>query len=199
VTPKGWVELVESAARRVRWDEIYGPHHEINQRFARERDWNGLELFHDEALHLAASHAEYQNVRVKELAEFEVEISSILRQGLARAALNKKIKALYFEYFYDGDARCNGNLFLCDEYTEQDDGWAAEFDPSDTIAGPGVSKYLSYDREFTFSPFLQCIARYYVDAMFLGAAIRAWKEVGISGVPFGFSEHDGRMVLVSEA
>jgi len=199
VTPQSWVELVESAAKRVRWDDIYGPHHDINQRFARQLDWNGLEHFHDEALRLAASQQQYDNVRVKELADFEATMCNILREGLDRAALKKEIRALYFEYFYDGSEGCDGNLFLCDEYTEQDDGWAAEFDPSDVIAGPGVSRYLSYDREFTFSTTLQCIARYYVDAMFLAAAVRAWKNVGTPGVPFGFSEHDGRIILISEA
>ena len=67
------------------------------------------------------------------------------------------MKAVYFEYLYDGAEWCKGDIYLPKAYEREKQGWAAEWDHM--IDGPNVHDYLNYDPEFEFERLSEYVRR----------------------------------------
>ncbi|MGI9413887.1 MAG: hypothetical protein ACR2PM_09465, partial [Hyphomicrobiales bacterium] len=149
---------------------------DVNQVYADARDWSGLEAFYERALSDVLSEARYNRVSIRDIKPFEDGVAACLAKAREFLSGDTDVKAVYFEYFYDGAEWCKGDLYLPKAYEREKQGWAAEWDHM--IDGPNVHDYLNYDPEFEFERLSEYIAADYVHACFLAACGRAWDQAG---------------------
>ena len=103
-------------------------------------------------------------------------------------------KAIYFEYFYDGGDASTGDLFLCSEYSRENDEWASHFKKSNVINGPNVQSLLGFDPEIELDQPESVIAFAYAHARLLSALVRVRAALRFDALPVGFAQHDGSIV-----
>jgi hypothetical protein len=146
--------------------------------------------FYEELAASGLDQGKLSEVRIENIADFQSGLATALQTTLSKLSAMPQVKGIYFEYYYDGDESCTGNIFLCEEYSDEDDFWAAEFGADGLVEGPNVSPYYDFDPDFDWDPYLRYIAEEYVNGRLLAAALEEWKKCGIAGLPFGFANHD---------
>ena len=186
------VELKKRAEERTWHDDLC---HDVNQVFAAAGNWSGLQDFYEQALSEALTGDDLRRVKIESIEPFEAGIRDSLAQAKELLSTDSQVKALYFEYFYDGAEWCQGDLYLPNMFKKGEQDWASHWDH--VIDGPNVHQYLNYDPEFDFERYTEYAADHYVHAMFLAACGRAWDQAGIKGYPFGFAKHDGPIVYLA--
>lgn len=197
VTSKQWIDQVAKAAKNQDWDVLTTLEVEVNQSFADKRDWPGVEQFYTEALKGSVKSDVIKKVTVKDIAPFQTGVEHTLKLASQRAAEDSNIKAIYFEYFFDGGDSCTGNAFLCTAYNEEHDEWAAAFDGANgLIEGPSVFEYLNYDPDIDFDPRSNAVASAYVNGFLLAAWGRAVDKQREVKLPMGFAQHDHPVIKV---
>jgi hypothetical protein len=168
----------------------------LNQRFVADRDFAGLEHFHDAALAEVLEGPESELATITDISSFEEGVAKCLARARPHLGSDTAVRALYFEYIYDGMEWCKGDLFLCTKSAEDTDDWRSFYEQY--IEGPNVYAFLSFDKLHAFENFSSCVAVEYVHAHFLAAVGRAWTRSDIVGVPFGFAAHDCPIVYLPE-
>ena len=194
--PEQWLAAISAATEKQDWDRLRTLKLEANQPLALEGEPGDLVEFYDAALKAAATPDIYERVSVKDLASFETRIREIILKGLEKAKRSGDVKALYLEYFYDGGDASDITLFLCNQYTSDDDEWGAEFDGENVIEGPSVLEFLNYDPNFEFEPPLDTISLEYVDGILLASCVKIWHSFDEQNYPFAFARHDEPMVRI---
>jgi hypothetical protein len=168
----------------------------FNQRLVADGDFAGLEQLHDAALAEVLDGPEYDLVKITDISSFEDGVAQCLARARPHLGSDTAVRALYFEYIYDGMEWCKGDLFLCTKGVDEAEDWSSFFEQF--IEGPNVFTYLSFDKLHAFESLGSYVAFEYVHAHFLAAAGRAWSRSDIVGIPFGFAAHDGPIVYLRE-
>ncbi len=164
----------------------------IKAYFGATTDSQGFVSFWRELLKSQATEDEYQKVMmaITDTHTFADDIRCLLIAGYAKAKDNPNIKALYYEYYYDGSDYSTGNLFLCTRFdetgTDQGD-WASCFD--ELINGMVITPYFAFDDDFKMSNSVRHIAMWHNHATLLDAALQVLKDLQLS-MSFGFASHD---------
>ena len=183
--PDEWLAELEQICSNADWDAFSRLRTKTNQRFASALSYEGLSSFD----------AKRSTVRVDAIENFQSGVASAFRKARSKLAGMPQIKGIYFEYFYDGGDSCLGRVYLCESYSDDDDGWGAEYYSLDAmIDGPEVSEFLDFDRDFEWDDYLRYIAEEYVNGRFLAAVLEEWQKSGITNLPLGFANHDHEMV-----
>ena len=159
------------------------------------RDFDGFLRFHDAGLRFATTPEQFEQIQIRDIGRFRKGFGRCLSRGLKKARSQAAIRALYFEYFYDGGDASDGNLFLCQAFDVDDEEWAAEFAEDGVIPGPSILPWLHYDPELEFPEDVRKVADVYVDAHLLVACLREIEAMGGIEYPFGFARHDGPIAL----
>jgi hypothetical protein len=197
ITPAQWVSRIQAAAKSKDWDVFNDLEREINQSFAAKKDWFGLEAFYTEALMSTVAPKIAQLVKAKDFTPFQTAVEDVFKIASKRVAQNPGIKAVYFEYFYDGGDSCTGNAFLCTEFDENDDFWAAEFEGDDAfIDGPSVFEYFNFDSDIDFESATDHLVRSYINSFLLAAWGRAFEKQVALRLPGGFAQHDHPVIVI---
>jgi hypothetical protein len=197
--PEEWLAAIAAAIETQDWDRLRTLKLEANQPLVLEGESGDLVEFYDAALKEAATPEVYERVRVKDLASFEARIREVILQGLEKANSRGDVQALYLEYFYDGGDASDANLFLCVQYSPDNDEWGAEFDGENVIEGPSVLEYLNYDPDFKLEPPLDTICLEYVDGILLASCAKLWLSLEKQDYPFAFARHDEPMIRIGTA
>lgn len=161
-----------------------------------DKDFDGLLRFHEANLRAVATAEQAERIRVKDIERFRQGFARCLIEGLERARRDQRIQALYFEYFYDGGDASDGNLFLCESFDPEDDGWAANFGRDGVVLGLSVLPWMHFDPERELSQSTRTVADMYVDANLLVACLREIESIGGIDYPFGFAQHDAPVTVV---
>lgn len=159
------------------------------------KEFDAAVKFHTACLTAVAGQEQVERICVKNIERFEQEFARCLREGLEKARRDDRIKALYFEYFYDGGDASTGNLFLCESFDPDDDGWAADFGRAGVVLGPSILPWMHFDPDFDLPAPLRTVAEMYVDANLLAACLREIDALGGIEYPFGFARHDAPVTL----
>lgn len=200
MTPAEWLSNLRKAVNEKDWNTVSLINKNVKQVLANNGKPDEIVSFFEHALNEVATSETYKKVRINDLSLFEESLRKVFKQGLDRAFSDASITALYFEYFFDGGDACEGTLFLCSAYSEDDDYWAAEFGSDGDIRGPSVFDYLNYDPGLDFEPVLSEVAEAYADATLMASCIRILNELGVSNsYPFGFAKHDAPIVRIPKA
>ena len=194
--PEQWLAAISVAIEKQDWDRSQTLKVEVNQPLALNGEPGELLRFYDTALKEAATPEVYERVHVKELASFETRIRELISEGIEIARSSGGIKAFYLEYFYDGGDASDANLFLCNQYSSDNDEWGAEFDGENVIEGPSVLEYFNYDPEFEFEPPLDSICLEYVDGILLASCVKLWRSFDKQDYPFAFARHDEPIIRI---
>lgn len=165
----------------------------IKSQFAAQLDDDGLESFYQSAIESILNEKWLAKVRISDISTFELGISDVF--STAKVYLNKNIKGIYLEYFFDGQDECSADVFMCNEYDDNDDDWATIWEENGFIEGPLLINYLGYDNDCELESLEKILAWEYADAMLLAAVMRSWRKSDISCIPFAFSGHDGGYMI----
>lgn len=177
------------------WDAFSRLRTKTNQLFASTLDYEGLRNFYEKLVDSGLDQAKLSEVRIDKIEAFRSGVASAFRTAQSRISDMPQVKGVYFEYFYDGGDSCIGRVYLCEAYSENDDGWGAEYYSLDAmIDGPDVSEYFGFDRDFEWDDDMRYIAEEYVNGCLLAAVLEEWKGSGITALPLGFANHDHEMV-----
>ena len=195
MNPDQWLVELKQICTDSDWDALSHLRTKTNQRFASALDCEGLSRFYEELVDLALDEAKLSEVRIDSIESFRTSVASALETARSKLPDMPKVKGVYFEYFYDGGDSCLGRVYLCEAYSDEDDGWGAEYYSLDAMVdGPVVSEFLGFDRDFEWDDYMRCVAEEYVNGRFLAAVLEEWTASGITGLPFGFANHDHEMV-----
>jgi len=193
-----YFETIKQLVKKQDWAQLDSLNRDINQSLINDGNTIGILEFHKELLAFSMTPEEYNKIEIKDASVFENSLSQIFFELKNKIDTMKTLKAVYLEYFYDGGDCCTANVFLCDEYTDEDDYWGAEFVENGMIDGPSIFEYFSNGCDFEMSPVKDTIMYGYIDAVLLVSTLNTWKKAGISGYPLAFAMHDNRMVRLDK-
>lgn len=119
-----------------------------------------------------------------------------LQEAIGQSANRPEIKAIYFEYYFDGSDASEGNFFLCTEYdTAQDSDWGAHFAAEDVLDGPKLQQLLTFDPELEWPALASHAASALGHADLLAQLGEIIDESGGCPLPVGYAEHDDSLVV----
>lgn len=195
MTPAQWLQDLGDAVRAGDWDAVSSLRKQTNQRFAGAGDASGLRAFYLEALQSLDPETSGPLLSADD-AGFQAAIRPAIASVKERVSADPRIQGVYFEYYCDGteDESNAGNFFLCETYSETDDGWAADFGEDGFIKGALLPQYFFFDGEFEWDDVPRAIAEEAANGRLLAALLEEWKLAGIPGTPLGFANHDHEMV-----
>lgn len=167
----------------------------ILQHFANNRDWQGLENFYEEVEKIT-----FEKMLLKEISRpsvsFQKDIFDMLNEAWRRAQTTITIKAIYAEYFYDGDLSCSMASYLCQAFEFEDDNWASEFNGEEaTINGPFIGQYFEYESNGSLDDVSGAIAESCANAYLLAEWGRVADKLSMS-IPLGFARHNYPIINV---
>jgi hypothetical protein len=191
---KEWLQRLGQFCEQSDWDAMFKFRRDTNQAFAGEMDCAGLKEFYEEVIRTGLDDNKYEVVKIDSVDRFQKGVAETLNAAKSKISTLSGIKGVYFEYFFDGGDSCTGNVFLCTEYSEDDDYWGAEFEQDGFIEGPSVFDYLNFDPEFKWDDLPRYIGEEYANGILLAACMEEWARSGIQGLPFGFAQHDHQIV-----
>ncbi len=197
MTPAEYVDIVCKAAAAGDWDPLQPLLREACQGFAERREWAELVLFFAQTMHAGTSAERRGQVHacLGGLSDFKSELAAAFAVVAERVAGDPGIKAIYFEYFFDGAEATNGNFFLCTRHSTSDDSdWASDSPSDGVVPGPGVASLLNFDPESDWDETVRFLANGYVHACFLAALGELLDKTGFRSIPVGFAQHDGLTV-----
>jgi len=195
VKPEQWLAKLEQICSNSDWVEFSRLRKTTNQRFASTLDYDGLSSFYEELIELGLDDEKRSVVRINNIEGFQSSVAAAFGKACSRLSEIPNVKGVYFEYFYDAGDSCLGRVYLCEAYSDDDDGWGAEYYSLDAMVdGPDVSEFLNFDQDFEWDDYPRYVAEEYVNGRFLAAVLEEWQKSGIKGLPFGFAEHDHKIV-----
>lgn len=194
MNPDTWLARFREICSTSDWEALAGLRKSTNQRYVSGLDHAGLVSFYEEVLASGLDESKASQVRIEDIGPFRSGVAHAFQAAASRLATMPQVKAVYFEYFFDGGDSCTGNLFLCEQYSDADDYWGAEFGRDGMVKGPDVSPYFAFDRELEWELFPRYVAEEYVNGRLLAAVLDEWTKSGISGLPLGFANHDHEIV-----
>jgi hypothetical protein len=191
-----WLDEFRRACEESDWDALEKLRHGTNQSFAERTDYRGIKRFYDEALRLGLDDDKLDAVRIVDTESFQSGLSRAFSVAKSKLDQLSGIKGVYFEYFYDGGDSCTGNVYLCNAFSDEDDGWGAEFDQGGFIEGPSIIEYFNFDLDFEWDELPRVLAEEYVNGTLFSATLEEWTRCEIRGLPFGFANHEHEIVRV---
>lgn len=195
MSPDEWLAELQQICVDSDWNAFSRLRTITNQQFASTLDYAGLSSFYDQLLRMSVSEAKFSEVQIDSIEAFQTDVAQAFRIAKSKLQNVPQVKGIYFEYFYDGGDDCLGRVYLCESYSDEDDGWGAEYNSLEAmIDGPVVSQYFNFDHDFEWDDIDRYVAEEYVNGRFLAAVLEEWKASGITGLPFGFANHDHEMV-----
>ena len=181
----------EKLLAQKQWHEYELLCREVEERCLMAKDFAGLMAFHEAGLKQLASAEEFEKIRVEDLAKYQADFSKGLNEALAKARTNPAVKAIYFEYFYDGGDASDGNFFLCESFDDEDDDWASDFAGEEgLVPGFSILPYMDFDPDGDMDDDVTTKGYQYVDACLLAASLEVIEARGGITYPFGFAQHD---------
>lgn len=194
MNPVTWLAELRQICADSNWDALSELRKHTNQSFTSALDSIGLVHFYEELAATGLDEGKWPEVRIDNLLEFQSGVAELFQTAQVKLASMPQVKGVYFEYFYDGGDSCTGDLFMCSEYSDEDDSWGAEFGQDSFVEGPDVSAYFDFDPDFEWDDFSRILAKEYVNGRLLAVVIQEWQKSGIAGRPLGFANHDHEMV-----
>lgn len=137
----------------------------------------------------SASETDYKQVLAckRKLRQFDKDFLTALNTVKEKISGSKAIKALYFEYYFDGAEDNSGNFFLCNADESESSDWASDF--SDVIGDIPIYQYFAYYSDSDW----ECSIRFYADFLIainmISIALKYYKQEKIT-LPLTFSSHD---------
>jgi hypothetical protein len=197
---ESYIEKQKRYHKEQDWDSSHGLMIQCCQDYANKRDWRSLHEFFYGVVQVVfqkdqAKLSEIANCQ-KHLPSCRKSIKEGLQIALEKCKEHDEIKAIYFEYYFDGEDCSEGNFFLCDSYDPVDAGWAAEFLPDDVIEGGSVLDLLLFDEDIEWSNFERHVGNALGFASLLAQLGEVIDEIGEVEFPVGFAEHDGGIIYI---
>lgn len=165
-----------------------------NQLFAADTNHAALKDFCEGILKAGLDESRYEIARIPDMATFQSALAALFESARERLSSLEGIKGVYVEYFYDGGDSCTANIYLCTEYSDDDDFWGAEYTEQGYFVGPSVTDFLDFDPEFEWDDLSRYVAEEYANSMLLAACLEEWEKSEIRNLPFGFAQHDASIV-----
>jgi len=187
-------DTIKASIERSNWEEIAKLQWDTNQQFCDARDVAGLRDFYAQLIAISLDDMKQYALNETKIDVFQAEIALCLSRVKAVLPTLPDAKGVYFEYFFDGGDASTGNFFICDEYSDEDDYWGAEFSKQGFIEGPKILKYFQFDADPEWDSLSRLVGSSYADGMLLSACIAEWINSDIKSVPLGFANHDSSMV-----
>ena len=200
ITPKEYATQIQNTIATLRrdWQSITHLTDNIYQSYSENKEWDALEIFFESVVLEVGNTAllETINRTMGDLSEFRHTLKININAALARAKIREDIKAIYFEYFYDGGDASVGDFFLCSRYSlDEDSDWAAYFKNEDIIDGPNIQGRLDFERAGEELPDdYMSVAHTLAHARFLASFGRLVDSIEDQPLPIGFAEHDGKII-----
>lgn len=136
-----------------------------------------------------ADETAYQNILgcKRKLTRFDKDFIKALKEAIKRSAKDKTVKALYFEYHFDGGVNNTANFFLCQSYDQDYTEWASFF--SEIIGDIPIYEYFNYDPDFLLSEVVNCYAEFLIVLKMLSIALKHYKKEQVK-YPLSVASHD---------
>jgi hypothetical protein len=197
MTPEQWLQGIGDAVRDEDWDAVSALRKQTNQSLAEAGDPDSLREFYLAALQSLDPSKSHPLISAYD-EHFKAEVRGAISSVVDRVSAEPRIKGVYFEYYCDGteDESNSGNFFLCETYSDTDDGWGAEFGEDGFIKGAQLPRYFFFDRDFEWDDVSRTVAEEAANGRLLAAVLEEWKLAGIAGMPLGFANHDHEMIRV---
>lgn len=149
MTAQQWLTQMQTHQNTRNWDAQRGLNMQVKQGFASRLDSQGLDAFYREALRLLDTDLA-RAALASDAKAFEKTIGDVLGTVRKRVQEEEDIKGVYFEYYFDGrqdDDSNSGDFFLCTDYSDDDDGWGAEFKAAGLVNGSALPDFFFVDEE----------------------------------------------------
>jgi len=185
---EAWLIKLAKFIEQSDWEALSELRRSTNQAFASNMDHDGLQVFYDKVIRTGLDDSKHDDVKILSTEKYQSELAEAFRLAKGKIPALNGVKGVYFEYFFDGGDSCTGNLFLCTEYSDNNDFWGSEFEKDGFIAGPSVFEFLNFDPEFEWENLPRFVGEEYVNGVLLALCCE------IQGLPFGFANHDQEMV-----
>ncbi len=191
---EAWLIKLAKFIEQSDWEALSELRRSTNQAFASNMDHDGLQVFYDKVIRTGLDDSKHDDVKILSTEKYQSELAEVFRLAKGKIPVLNSVKGVYFEYFFDGGDSCTGNLFLCTEYSDNNDSWGSEFEKGGFIAGPSVFEFLNFDPEFEWENLPRSVGEEYVNGVLLALCLEEWAKSEIQGLPFGFANHDQEMV-----
>jgi hypothetical protein len=162
----------------------------VAQELVDTHSWRDLEGFYAEAALSTLSQAEFEKLQTRTTADFEAGVLTTLRKAFARASQDARIKAIYCEYLFDGDIRCNISAHLYSTFSRKGSHSPSQFRGlKDRIDGPPVLDVFAVTHNAELNALDSKVRDAYINARLMAAWVRAIQSLSPS-LPVGFAQHD---------
>ena len=162
----------------------------VAQELVDTHSWRDLEGFYAEAAIGTLSQTEFEKLQARTTTEFEAGVLATLRKAFARANQDARIKAVYCEYLFDGDIRCNIFAHLYSTFYRKGDHWPSQFKGlKDSIDGPPVLDVFAVTENAELNALDSNVRDAYINARLMAAWVRAIQSLRPS-LPVGFAQQD---------
>nr|WP_086938563.1 hypothetical protein [Thaumasiovibrio occultus] len=196
MTPEIWVEKFKAIFEKSEWEALEKLRTTTNEHFAATFDAAGVSAFYSEVIKLALDAAHQSKLAAANSAGIAEKVQAALKESKDKIhAANGDIKGLYLEYYFDGCPDASAlYLFLCTEYDDECPSWAAEFEQDGVIDGGSLPEYFYVEPDDEADYFSELVIKEYANGQFLAICLEALKSADITGIPFGYANHDNDMI-----
>ena len=195
-----YITQLQAYLENSEWCDAAEIRRQVCQQFADRHDWAGLQQFFRDTFLQASQNNQQRMTEIDQGLEQLPVCREVLRTGLhqslEKAQGRPEIKAIYFEYYFDGGEASEGAFFLCTEYSPmQDSDWGAHFTAEDVLNGPHVQHLLSIDEDFVWPQLERTLGESLGYVSLLAQLGEIIDEMGGCSLPVGYAEHDDSLVI----
>lgn len=187
---KYWAEQIWTAIRSDDFEALSDAHNSMVEELSKAKRFDDIITIATMVLKNGVDALAYERIKLDNIVTFESDFTKLWGKGIRAALDNPEVKAIYFEYFYDGGDASDGNLFLCESFDVDDDGWASDFGRDGVILGMSILPCMDYDPDFDLDDEVRTIGDYYVDTLLYATCLKVICHSGETAYPFGFAMHD---------
>lgn len=192
-----WAKLIKELVEKCEWDKLIDLRDKVNSFFASKGDADGLRAFYEKAAKQILPKEKAALFLNVELSGLVKEVERSLCELKAKIEAGSTIKAVYFEYYYDGGFDNDGSFFMCNDYDADGDGWVVDFNGKDAIVtGIQLPAFFQFDPDEEWGDMERTVALEVADGLFLSVIMQAWGSADIA-LPLAYARHGERTVIVS--
>lgn len=196
-TVEQWIAEVEAVVKNKNFAELNTVRKSIHEKYAFKQDDEGLRDFYRKVAGLVMNEKEKELLFHYELFSeegvFVSDLKAAIRKIRQAFSENKKLKAVYFEY-YDGEC----NFFLCDDYDRDSDDWCCCFDGKNgVVIGADLPVNFRFDDDFECSEFKRTVGLEILDGLMAAQLIDLWKSMEMK-MPLSYAQHDSPAIRLKK-
>ena len=196
-TAEQWIAEVEAIVKNRNFSELDTLRERVHEKYAFKQDDEGLRDFYRKVAGLVMNEKEkellFHHELFSEEGVFVSDLKAAIRKIRQAFGENKKLKAVYFEY-YDGEC----NFFLCDDYDRDSDDWCCCFDGKNgVVIGADLPVNFRFDDDFECSEFKRTVGLEILDGLMAAQLIDLWKSMEMK-MPLSYAQHDSPAIRLKK-